>query len=213
MRGFIVECTHHEPDRRVQSMTALLERLETLLAPAPESVGDHVRGLVERAISEGVSVEAEVMQTAIDHEDDADLYLDEVARLPVDRVERFTHDDPTTAAAVATTMLEHLQGDWGHRDFNYANVPLGWAHEVLKTLLDDGEHGLAEDLAVAFFQVEAEWNRFKQKDITFRWLRNLAEPEGRVVARAIRWAGTQAYHASLASERLASRSLAAEFRR
>jgi serine/threonine protein kinase len=213
MRGFIVECTQHEPDRRIQSMTALVERLEILLAPAPESIEDHVRAQVERAIDEGVAVEGEVMQIAADHEDDADLYLDEVARLPVDQVERFTHDDPTAAAAVATTMLEHLGGDWGHRDFNYANVPLGWVHEVVKTLLEDGEHGLAEDLAVLFFQVEAEWNRFKQKDITYRWLRNLAEPEGRVVARALRRAGTHAFYASLADERLASRSLAAEFRR
>ena len=213
MRGFIVECTQHQPERRIQSMTALLERLESLLAPAPESVEDHVRDLVERAISEGVPVEGEVMQIAAAHEDDAGLYLDEIARLPVNQVGRFTHDDPTAAAAVATSMLEHLNGDWGHRDFNYANVPLGWVHEVLKTLLEDGEHGLAEDLAVLFFQVEKEWNRFKQKDITYRWLLHLPEPEGRVVARALHRAGTHAYHASLAEERLASRTLAAEFRR
>jgi Serine/threonine protein kinase len=213
MRGFIVECTQHDPDRRIQSMTALLERLETLLAPASESIEDHVRELVERAINEDVPVEGEVMQIAADHEDDADLYLDEVARLPVDQVERFTHDDPTAAAAIATTMLEHLGGDWGHRDFNYANVPLGWIHEVVKTLLQDGEHGLAEDLAVSFFQVEKEWNRFKQQNVTYRWLLNLPEPEGQVIARALRRAGTHAYHASLADERLASRTLAAEFRR
>lgn len=213
MRGFIVECTQHEPDRRIQSMTALVERLEALLAPAPESIEDHVRDLVERAISDGVPVEVEVMQIAAAHDDDVGLYLDEVARLPVEQVERFTHDDPVAAAAAATSMLEHLNGDWGRRDFNYANVPLGWAHEVLKVLLEDGEDGLAEDLAVLFFQVEKEWNRFRQKDITYRWLLHLPEPQGRVVARALHRAGTHAYHASLAEERLASRTLAAEFRR
>ncbi len=169
MRGFIVECTQHEPDRRIQSMTALLERLKALLAPAPESIEDQVRDLVERAISDGVPVEGEVMHIAAAHDDDAALYLDEVARLPMDQVARFTHDDPIAAAAAAISMLEHLGGDWGHRDFNYANVPLGWAHEVLKVLLEDGEDGLAEDLAVLFFQVEKEWYRFRQKDITYRW--------------------------------------------
>lgn len=212
MRGLIVECTQHEPDRRIQSMTALLERLEALLAPPPESIDDHVRGLVERAISEGKAVEGEVMQIAA-HEDDPGLYLDEVARLPLDQVERFTHDDPAAAAAAATSMLEHLGSDWGHRDFNYANVPLGWVHQVVKTLLTDGEEGLAEDLAVQFFQVEKEWNRFRQQAITYRWLRNMPESEGRVIARALRRAGTQDYHASLAEDRLASRTLAAEFRR
>lgn len=214
MRGFVVECTQHEPDRRIQSMAALLERLETLLAVAPASVAGQVQDLVDRAISDGVSVEADVMRIAMDHEDDADLFLDEVARLPIEQVERFIRADPATAAAAATTMLEHLRSaDWGHRDFNYANVPLAWAHEVLKTLLDLGQHGPAEDLAVVFFQVETEWNRFKQKDAALFWLRNLAEPEGRVIARAMRRAGTHAYYSSLAGQRLPSRSLAAEFRR
>ncbi len=109
-------------------------------------------------------------------------------------------------------MLQHLgSSDWGHRDFDYANVPLAWAHEVLMTLLDDGHHSLAEDLAVAFFEVEPPWNRFKQKAATMRWLRSLAEPEGAVVARAIRRAGTHVYYSGLAGTRLPSRSLAAEF--
>ncbi len=194
-------------------MTALLDRLETLLAPAPESIEDRVRDLVERAISDGTPVADEVMQIAAAHDDDAGLYLDEIARLPVDQVDRFTHGNPIAAAAAAASMLEHLGGDWGHRDFNYANVPLHWAYEVLKTLLEDGKDGLAEDLAVLFFQIEKEWSRFKQKGITYRWLLHLPEPQGRVVARAMHRAGTHDYHASLATERLASRTLAAELRR
>jgi hypothetical protein len=153
------------------------------------------------------------MQVAAAHEEDADLYFDEVARLPVEQVERFAGNDPTTAAAVATTMLEHLRSaDWGRRDFNYANVPLAWAHAVLKTLLRDGEDGLAEDLAVVFFEVESQWDRFKQKAATFRWLLTLAEPQGQVVARAMRRAGAHAYYSDLADQRPASRTLAAEFR-
>jgi hypothetical protein len=168
---------------------------------------------VDRAVSNGDEVAAQVMQIAAEHEEDADLYLDDVARLPVDQVERFTDDDPMTAAGVATTMLEHLRSaDWGRRDFNYANVPLAWAHAVLKTLLDNREDGLAQDLAVVFFEVEPHWNRFKQKGVTMSWLRSLPEPQGQVVALAMRRAGTHDYYSSLADDRLASRSLAAEFR-
>ncbi len=213
MRGLVIECTYIEPERRIQSMTGVLQRLDTLLAVAPASPESDLQELVDRAISNGDDVAAQVMQVASEHEEDADLYFDEVARLPVEQVERFTGVDPITAAAVATTMLEHLRSaDWGRRDFNYANVPLGWAHAVLKTLLDDGEEGPAEDLAVVFFEVETEWNRFKQKAATFRWLLTLSEPKGQIVARTMRRAGAHAYYSDLADQRPASRTLAAEFR-
>lgn len=146
MRGLVFECTQHDPTRRIQTMAAVRERLDALLAPPATNVGDQLHDLVARAISEGAAVESEVFRIALVHADDSEAYLDEVSRLPLDLVDRVTRQDPTMAAEVAGTMLDHLtSGNWGDRDFNYANVPLGWAHEVLRTLLDVGEDTLAED--------------------------------------------------------------------
>ncbi len=114
---------------------------------------------------------------------------------------------------LAKTMVEHLvSADWGTRDFNYANAPLGWAFEVLRVLTEEGHAGPAEDLGVAFFRADEQWNRFKQHGITLRWLRSLREEEGAIITRALRRAGVHDYYRrGLAEARLGSRSLAAEF--
>lgn len=112
-------------------------------------------------------------------------------------------------------MLGHLDSrTWSNRDFTYLNIPLGWAFEVLQTLVDDDQLGLAEDVAVSFFEREAEWDRWKQKAATIGWLRTLSEPHGVAIARAVRQSGARAYYeAPLANGRILSRTLAAEFGR
>jgi eukaryotic-like serine/threonine-protein kinase len=213
LRGLVFECTEPDPDRRLGSMDELRSRLDTLIAQPTFSPRGEVQALVERAISEDAPVEAEIARIARAHRDNEELFLDELARLPVEHVERLAHEMPDVAADLAATMVEHLvSADWGERDFNYANVPLGWAFEVLRVLTEDGRAGAAEDLGVAFFRADEQWNRFKQHGITLRWLRSLREEEGAMVARALRRAGTHDYYRrGLARAGLGSRSLAAEF--
>lgn len=87
-------------------------------------------------------------------------------------------------------LLRHLiEDDWGRRQFDYANTPLGWAFTVLRTLLADDHAGLAEDLATEFFRAEQQWDRWPQLNETVRWLKSLPESRGAVMARAIRRAG------------------------
>jgi serine/threonine protein kinase len=213
MRGFVHEATLQDARRRLPSIAAMFDRLDVLLARPPLTPRSEAEALVELAIHSGVANEAELVAIAEAHEGDADLYLDELARLPLDAVERLTHGSPDQTAATASAMLEHLRSaDWGNRDFNYANIPLGWAFRVLTVLVRDGEFGLAEDLATLFFAVDSEWNRFRQHGLTVQWLKSLGEPEGEAIARALRRAGVHDYYASsLAEQRLKSRSLAAEF--
>jgi hypothetical protein len=44
---------------------------------------------------------------------------------------------------------------------------------------------VAEDLATEFFKAEQHWDRYRQLNITVRWLKSLPEPRGAVMARAI----------------------------
>lgn len=94
------------------------------------------------------------------------------------------------------------------------DLPLGWAFEVLRVLVEETQLGLAEDVAVPFFERESEWDRWKQKATTITWLRSLSEPQGVAIARALRQSGARTYYmAPLANGRILSRSLAAEFGR
>lgn len=174
-----------------------------------------VKGLVELALGRRVRNEGAIAAIAEANRDDADLYVDELARLPLDAAERLTKASPEATSALAVAMLDHLSTiDWGDRNYNYANVPLGWAFAVLKQLIRDGKYGLAEDLAARFFVVDKKWDRFKQHGITAEWLRSLEEPDGSIVAQALRRSGaTDYYAAALEKGRIRSTSLAAEFGR
>jgi serine/threonine protein kinase len=214
-RGFLREATSEDPDRRIASMADVRSRLDELLSEPPSSPRGQVQALVERAETDGAQVAEQAGAIASLHTDQDEIWLDELARLPTEQVRAFTRADPEAAAAAAQTMLGHLDSrTWGNRDFTYLNIPLAWAFEVLRGLVTEDELGLAEDVAVAFFEREAEWDRWKQKAMTIGWLRTLPEPRGVAIARAMRQSGARDYYAaSLADGRILSRSLAGEFGR
>jgi serine/threonine protein kinase len=215
LRGFLREATAEDPDRRIATMADVRSRLDELLSEPPTSPRGQVQALVERAETDGAQVARQAIAIASLHSDQDEIWLDELARLPAEQVGAYARADPEAAAAAAQTMLGHLEPRrWGNRDFTYLNIPLGWAFEVLRVLVEEDQLGLAEDVAVPFFEREAEWDRWKQKATTIGWLRSLSEPQGAAIARAMRQSGVRAYYAApLANGRIISRSLAAEFGR
>jgi serine/threonine-protein kinase len=213
MRGLVAECTEPDPTRRIPSIRALRERavvLQTTPALPPRAT---VAELVRQVQNGEAADMARIFALARQHPDNEQLYIDELARLPLGDLARFVRFAPEETAEVAKTMLRHLiEGDWSMRDFNYANTPLGWAFAVLRTLLAAGHTGVAEDLGAEFFRADRHWNRFKQLDMTARWLKSLSEQDGVVIARAIRRAGASDYYGSeIGKNRVRSPSLAAEF--
>jgi serine/threonine-protein kinase len=214
LRGFVLECTDLDPARRPRSMAEMRTRLTELTAEPLTSDRGRIQGLLEES---AITVESarEALRIAQTHPDDDEIWLDEIARIPLDTVRQVTYDEPDIAFAAATTLLRNTNWEvWGHRDFNYANTPLRWAHEVLRVLLNDGHTAWAEDLASNSFEREADMDRWVQQRITIDWARSLEEPEGRVIRNAIRRSRTRDYFASaFESGRILSRSLAAEFGR
>ncbi|MGH2973481.1 MAG: serine/threonine-protein kinase [Solirubrobacterales bacterium] len=214
LRGFVEECTSLDPSRRPATMSELRSRLEELTSEPPTSDRGQVQSLLETAGADAVSAAA-AMDLALRHAEDGEIWIDEIARMSLNAVRQWTRQTPEAAAVAAQTMLRHTDFQtWGHRDFNYANSPLRWVHEVLRVLTEDGHLGLAEDLASIAFEREEAWDRWAQKRITVDWLRSLEEPEGVAIRRAIRRSGTRDYYASpLQTGRILSHTLAAEFGR
>jgi hypothetical protein len=187
--------------------------MDALLESPSLSPRGEVQGLVERAINGEAGIGREAIAAAQANPDDSSLYVDELARLPLADTRLLTQASPVVLAHTAEVMLHHLDSmDWGRRDFNYANTPLRWAFEVLRVLVADGQAGRAEDLAVRFFEMDKQWNRFVQKPITLNWLRSLQETEGVAIARAICRSGTRDYYDDgMADGQIRSPTLAAEF--
>jgi eukaryotic-like serine/threonine-protein kinase len=212
LRGLVADGTEPSPARRTRTVRAARERLGVLQAAPLLSPRVTVADLVQQAY-EGAAVDVgQILALARQHPDDGQLYLDELARLPYEALAGHTRSAPEETAEVATIMLRHLiEDDWGRRQFDYANTPLGWTFTVLRTLLADDYAGLAEDLATEFFRAEQQWDRWPQLNETVRWLKSLPESRGAVMARAIRRAGgADYYNRQIGTDRVVSRSLAAE---
>lgn len=79
--------------------------------------------------------------------------------------------------------------DWGRRDFNAANLPLDWVLHVARALAQQGELELLEDVVLEMARADEQWDRWSHNNQVVRWLAQLRDPEGVVVARAIRNAG------------------------
>lgn len=212
MRGLVAECTEANPARRIRGVRALRERVEELRKTPGLSPRAAVADLVQQARQGAAAEVGRILALARQHPDDGQLYLDELAQMPLDALAAHAAAEPAETAEAATTMLRHLvEDDWGRREFDYANTPLRWAFTVLRTLLTNGHAGLAEDLGTEFFRADKEWNRFSQLNVTVRWLKSLPEPLGVVIARAIRRAGVAGYYGpEIGNDRVRSRSLAAE---
>jgi len=211
LRGWVIECTNLDPGRRPGSMAEALDRLRELTSQPTTSDRGRIQTLLE-ADDISTSDVKEALRIAARHPDDDEIWIDEVARMPLDAVRRLAREEPGLAAESAHAILRLTNWQvWGNRDFNYANTPLRWAHEVLRVILRDGHEGLAEDLAAASFEREQDMDRWRQQGITIDWMRTLEEPEGRVVLRAVRRSRTHGYYEALGSGRILSRTLAAEF--
>ena len=212
LRGLVAECTEPNPALRIRTVRAVRERAEVLQTTPPLSPRATVADLVEQVRHGAPADVGRILTLARQHPDDGQLYIDELAQLPLNVLAAHTRSAPVETAEAATIMLRHLvEDDWSGRDFNYANTPLGWVHTVLRTLLADGHTRLAEDLGTEFFKADQHWDRYSQLNITVRWLKSLPEPLGAVMARSIRRAGAADYYRSpIGDDRLRSRSLAAE---
>jgi serine/threonine protein kinase len=178
LRGLVAQCTESDPVNRPESLDAALVEMEQALNRPATSPRGAVRRLIETQGTDA-NVLTELRPLARYNLEDERLFIDELAKLDASIVRAWAKTEPDEASEIAVTMCRHLQRmEWGQRDFNYANVPLGWAFAVLRQLVRDHHFDLAEDVGAAFFEVEAQWNRFGQLDNSLRWLKALSGEGG-----------------------------------
>ncbi|MFQ1000496.1 serine/threonine-protein kinase [Modestobacter sp. SSW1-42] len=191
LRGLIASATDNDAAARPATLDALGQRLERLIAAPAASPRATLRDLLGQHRVDLEQVR-EVVRGNLTNER---LLLDDLAPMERGLVARWTADAPSEAARVAVTMCRTLRdADWGNRNFDYANVPLGWAFAVLRELIDQDELDDAEDVGAAFFEAEQQWDRWPQLNATVDWLRRLDDTAGAVIARAIIRAGGERYY-------------------
>ena len=129
----------------------------------------------------------ELVELAIQHRTDAELYLDHVYLVPRTALRELVTDRAADAQVLVESMAAALMGkDWGTRDFNASNGPLEFLGDIARVAATTGQAGLLEDAAGALFEAEARWQRFAQRKRTRGWLESLETRAAETVARALR---------------------------
>jgi hypothetical protein len=84
-------------------------------------------------------------------------------------------------------LRDHLLADeWGGRNYNRMNAPLGFMHSVARTAVERDDYGLLEDAAEALFEADHYCNRYDQRRRTRDWLVGLRGDAAETAAQALK---------------------------
>lgn len=177
--------THDDPLRRPQSMAEALETSQRLRVELPTS--DKAKFRVDLRDKGGsLNTDNPLWEVILENLDDPNFMIDDVVRTAHPAVRNFAASRSDEAARMGERMARHLtDSEWGRRNFDSANQNLDWVHSVLEGLDQAGRYDLMEDVAVAYCEAVANWNRFQHQDLLVRWLTRLRGAAGETMARAI----------------------------
>jgi serine/threonine-protein kinase len=100
LRGFVVECTDLDPVRRPASMGDLRARLQELLAEPPTSNRGRIQELLEATAITTESAR-EALRIALLNPDDDEIWVDEIARIPIETIRQLARESPDLADEAA----------------------------------------------------------------------------------------------------------------
>jgi serine/threonine protein kinase len=195
-RTFVRETTRMNPQQRPANMAAVMTSLRaSVIVPesvepptSEEAVYQQGKNLL-RAAQGGASDAVEVLVSlALTHPDNAKLYFDCVASLPLTAVQALVVHDSNRV----TELIEHMQTHLLDRDayrvsgYDALNSPLHFIQVIAAHAGNTGQEGLLEDAATALFRCEVIWERWRQRMFSRQWLGSVSGRSADVVARVLR---------------------------
>jgi hypothetical protein len=168
-------------------MSELLELVaEELDIPTTEG-DDEAATLLDAASNGDVDATLELLRLGAESPEDNELLLDFVAAVPSAVLHQaFVRDPPLASSAVVAMGRSLVEAEWGRRDFDYANTPLGFFLTAAKVAIRLNDWDLLDDASDALFAGEAQWNRFATQREIFGWLPTLTGVAADRVSRALR---------------------------
>nr|WP_237552567.1 serine/threonine-protein kinase [Streptomyces sp. SID5789] len=182
-RHFVNTTTQQDVHHRVQAMSELRSRVPDVLVARNEPVLDRAGRLLEGLVAGNEENLDALVSLADAHQDNADLYFKNLAFVPTGKIRTWVTSAPERAARIASVMARLvMESPWGDRDRRYVGTPLAFVHTVLRTLIEMGRLGPAQDVAADFFMADAQWSFDDQRRRTLEWLADLDEAGGQTVA-------------------------------
>jgi Protein kinase domain len=202
-RVVVRAATQFEPGRRPQTVDEFVEILDRELSDPPASTVSKGRALLERMQTKGADSAGALLKLAADSPGEHSLLIDILPKMSEADVAAAVHARPRDAELVVTALLDHIEGDWGPRSFDWANSVIRWALRVARAAVVLRDVALLEAAVDALFGWDAVWDRWPVQNEMRSWMRTLTVEDARIVASSLRNHRDAARHfASLADEPL-----------
>lgn len=200
-RALVRAMTREDPVQRPQSIEETQALASDTLAALPVSERADFRGkIAERGGS--LQFDNPLWQVALDHLNNYSFMIDDLVNIKRDAARRFATHRPDEAAKLGERLGRHLcDGDHGNRQWDSFNARLAWIRAVLEGLAEKNRDDLFEDVAVAYCEAVAQWDRYPENDALRPWLAGLRGRIAEAMARAIRQAGATDYFKAMTEGR------------
>ncbi|HEX9969403.1 MAG TPA: hypothetical protein VGB03_04625, partial [Acidimicrobiales bacterium] len=185
-RGVVREATQLDPSKRPASANALLARVaEELDAPSGD-VYSQAEALVATARAGEEAAGVRLFRLCDAHRESFGLHVDLLPRLPEDAIRRAVAAAPDVVRGPVAALAEHLDGEWGDRNYDRAARVVGLLHRIARAAGAHGNLALLDEAADALFAWDSHWDQWGPQADIRTWLGTLSGDVARVVAGALR---------------------------
>lgn len=196
------QTTRPEPQRRPQSIGDFLELISNELDEPPIALATEGERLMAEVGDGKLASAAKLLSLAESNPEDVGFYLDILPQLSESQVRHAAVADLGTARDVALALHEHVESDWGRRDFKWANQVIGFALNLAKVGVRQADDDLLEAASEAMFAWDDRWDQWGVQNAIRTWLRSLRGDAARVVAAAVRpYSDSKIHFEELADDR------------
>ena len=203
-RTIVRAATRFEPIDRPQSADGFVELMHGELAepPPPDGISKAIQ-LLERAKAHGDSAARdELINLALREPSSYELYIDVLPKLSQADVAAAVSTNQVDVGQLVAAYRSHLEGDWGTRNFDWANDVIRFIFYFAATASAGAHWALLEASVEVLLKWDAAWDRWGAQRSIRPWLASLRGEAARIVAGALRQHPDAAAHFSeVADER------------
>jgi serine/threonine protein kinase len=185
-RGIVRPATRQAAAQRPQDIDAFRLLMTSMLDAPSGDPSDRGRALITRLRAGEDSALFELLELAERASEDGELYLDVLPTLTRQEVAQAAEVSATLLKEVASALRDHLETDWGRREFSWANSVIGFALHIAEAASRMKDFDLLDQACDTLFAWDDRWDQWNVQTAIRRWLRKVNNESAPVVAAHLR---------------------------
>jgi hypothetical protein len=196
-RPIVRAATHHDPQRRPQTVSELLALIDREHAAIPEDPLQRAQILLEAVGNGDVAAVDTLLALVGDHPKDYELHVGMLAHLDTQQAGPAFEREPAQAHNLLRTLAEHVHGNDTHMvQFGDAAAVVIWLQGICAYAASHRDWDLLEEAAHAMCTWDGAWDQWNAQDKITPWLRALKSEAASVIGAVLRDHPDSAQHFS-----------------